>query len=76
MDAPSLPISALGDHWPDVAFATLVAVIGFLLRRDISALDKRHERAEKKFDQVDEKIGDHETRISILEHDDERGRES
>lgn len=47
--------------------AALLAVSGYLMRRDITAMDRRHERAENKFEKVDDQLGDHETRITVIE---------
>lgn len=54
-------------HWPDVLMAALLAVSGYLMRRDITAMDRRHERAENKFEKVDGQLGNHETRITVIE---------
>lgn len=47
--------------------AAFLAAIGWILRRDLTAMDKRHERAEDKFEKIDDEIGEHETRITVLE---------
>lgn len=67
--------SSLSDHWMDIFVATLIACIGWVLRRDISAMDKRHERAEDKFSKQDEVLSDHHTRITVLESENERRRD-
>lgn len=67
-----LDVGNLSDHWPDIALATFLAAIGWLLRRDISSMDKRHERAENKFAEQDRAINDHETRITVLEKTSDR----
>ena len=58
---------SLGEHWPDIAVTAFLAVVGYLLRRDISAMDKRHERAEDKFEELGKITGSLDTRITILE---------
>jgi hypothetical protein len=64
----------VADHWPDLLLAALLAVgggccavIGWFLKRDISGMDKRHERAENKFGEQDKTLSDHETRITVIE---------
>lgn len=57
----------MGEHWPDILMAAFLAAIGWILRRDLTAMDKRHERAEDKFEKIDDEIGEHETRITVLE---------
>lgn len=59
--------ASFADHWPDIVVASFLAAIGWILRRDISAMDKRHERAEDKFTEQDKVLGDHETRITVVE---------
>lgn len=55
------------DHWPDILVSAFIACVGWLLKRDISGMDKRHERAENKFSEHDKTLGEHETRIAIIE---------
>lgn len=55
------------EHWPDALVAAFIACMGWLLKRDISAMDKRHERAEDKFETQGSTLGKHETRITVLE---------
>jgi hypothetical protein len=62
----------VGDHWIDVFVAALLAVAGYLMRRDITAMDRRHERAENKFEKVDGTLGDHETRLTVIEDREDR----
>lgn len=57
----------LADHWPDFLTAAFIAAIGWLLKRDISGMDKRHERAENKFAEVDKTTAEHDKRIAVLE---------
>jgi hypothetical protein len=73
-DFASLFDGGLSEHWPDLLMAALLAVIGgfctvigYFLKRDISGMDKRHERAEDKFEKIDDTLGDHRTRITLLE---------
>lgn len=57
----------LAAHWPDILVSAFLALVGYLLRRDISAMDKRHERAEDKLEKLDGSQANHETRITVLE---------
>ena len=66
--------SQFSEHWPDLLLAALLAIggglaalIGWFVRRDISSMDKRHERAEDKFQEQDRILYDHETRITVIE---------
>lgn len=55
------------EHWPDFLVAAFIACISWLVKRDISAMDKRHERAENKFEKVDDELADHDKRITVIE---------
>lgn len=59
--------SGFADHWPDAIFAAFIACVVWLFKRDISAFDKRHQRAEDKLEAQDKIIASHNTRISVLE---------
>ena len=52
--------------WAGV-FTALVGGIGWLISRAFTRMDRRHERAEDKFEEQDEKLADHETRITVIE---------
>lgn len=65
----------LAEHWPDLIVAALVAALGipfsiiaWFLRRDIADNERRHERAENKFEKVDECLNQQDKRISLLEY--------
>lgn len=45
----------------------LFLVIGYFLKRDISDMYSRHRRAEDKFDKVDDRLGDHDSRLVKVE---------
>ena len=49
------------------AFTAFLSAIGWLVSRGFDRLDKRHSRAEDKLEKQDERLNDHETRISVLE---------
>lgn len=66
---------AFSEHWPDLIVAALVAAMGvpfsiiaFLLRRGLADNERRHERAENKFEKVDECLSQYDKRLSLLEY--------
>lgn len=52
--------------WAGV-FTAIVGGIGWLISRSFARMDKRHERAEDKFEEHDKQIAAHETRITVIE---------
>ena len=60
-------MNGLNEHWPDLAFSAFLALLGWLGNRAFARMDKRHERAENKFEEMDDTLNAHETRISVLE---------
>ena len=59
--------SALSEHWPDLLMDAFLAAMGWMFNRAVSRMDKRHERAENKFEEQDRQLGDHEIRITVIE---------
>jgi hypothetical protein len=57
----------LGDHWPDLILAALIASLGYFISNRLSAMDGRHDKAEDKFDEVDDSLNDHEKRLTKME---------
>jgi len=57
----------LASHWPDILVATLIALLGYFGSNRFSAMDRRHDKAEEKFDEIDDTLGDHEKRLTRQE---------
>jgi hypothetical protein len=57
----------LGDHWPDVILAALIALVGYFGSARFTDMERRHGSAEKKFDEVDDSLNDHEKRLTKME---------
>lgn len=55
------------EHWPDLVLSALIALVAFLGRNWFSSNEKRHDRAEDKFEEIDGKIGSHDARIGKVE---------
>jgi hypothetical protein len=58
----------VGQHWPDIIVATLIATLGFLGRDRLRSMDARHKRAEDHMEKTDEKVADLKERVAILEN--------
>jgi hypothetical protein len=54
----------ISDHWPDLVLSALIAFAAFLARNWFSSNEKRHDRAEDKFEKVDVRLNDHDSRIA------------
>lgn len=57
----------LSEHWPDALLAAFLAAMGCLFDHALSRMEKRHERAENKFEEQGKTLGNHETRITVIE---------
>ena len=57
----------LADHWPDILVAALIALLGYFGGNRFAAMDARHDKAERKFDKIDDCLGEHDTRITKVE---------
>ena len=57
----------LASHWPDILVATLIALLGYFGSNRFSAMDRRHDKAEQKFDEIEDTLGDHEKRLTRQE---------
>jgi hypothetical protein len=54
-------------HWPDAALAGVVAFGFWLLQRAISAGDARHKNSAAELKEHGKQLGNHETRIAVVE---------
>ena len=57
----------LADHWPDILVAALITLLGYFGAGRFAAMDSRHDKAERKFDKIDECLGDHDNRLTKVE---------
>lgn len=64
----------LNEHWQDALLAALLALGVWFIERGISRMEKRHERAEGKFEKIDDRLSDHHARLAVVEADQERQR--